>query len=60
MQTLNNTMDYILGLGKKKQNEALQRSSNRIVEKLLLCVRRKKQQEINAEVAFFKEPSRLH
>ncbi|MCB8520891.1 type I restriction endonuclease subunit R [Enterococcus faecium] len=53
MQTLNNTMDYILGLG-KKQTKLFKDLVTELSKAFALCATEEAAQEINAEVAFFK------
>ena len=53
MKTLNNTMDYILGLG-KKQTKLFKDLVTELSKAFALCSTEEAVQEINAEVAFFK------
>ncbi|MEG0121517.1 type I restriction endonuclease subunit R, partial [Enterococcus sp.] len=53
MKTLNNTMDYILGLG-KKQTKLFKDLVTELSKAFALCATEEAAQEINAEVAFFK------
>lgn len=53
MKTLNNTMDYILGLG-KQQTKLFKDLVTELSKAYALCATEDAAQEINAEIAFFK------
>lgn len=53
MKTLNNTMDYVLGLG-KVETKRYKDLVTEISKAYALCATEEEAQEINAEIAFFK------